>query len=79
MDLVRRWDIFYTDSKSGKEGYVDSLTIDHSNKRYILDVDVYAGINQVEQSSVLYSNYVSVLEFINILQKIRDDSYSEIK
>lgn len=77
MRLIKKWDVYYTDAKSGKEGYVDSLTIDHFNKRYILDVDVYAGEENVEDG-MLYPNYVSVLEFINMLQKIKENNYNKI-
>lgn len=79
--LLKNWEIIYTDAKSGKEGYADELSIDHINKRYVLDVDMCDTyiIGDNSDEIILHPCYVSTLKFINTVKNLKESGYKELR
>lgn len=81
--LLKEWEIMFTDANSGKDGYADELSIDRINKRYILDIDVCDNClfpdAKTSNELLLHQSYVSKLKFVQTLNMLKNENYTELR
>ena len=80
MTVATAWENFYTDSDKG-EDFVNHISIDVANKRFILDEGVSYLITDGfdENSKEVYSTYVSKAIFDMILKGVKENNYTEYR
>ena len=80
MFLVKDWEMFYTDSKNN-EDLVDQISIDKSNKRFVLDIDadILVTDGHDEEMNDFSSYYVSRFVFDIILEGLEKNNYKKLE
>lgn len=76
MSLIKKWEMFYTDSKKDTE-LVDQISIDTRNKRYILDINEDSIITDgyYEDDTPIESFYVSRYIFDIIVSGVKANGF----
>ena len=79
MFVATEWEMFYT--RSDKEDFVDLISIDVANKRYILDIDVsdLATDGLDDRGQEICSTYVSKVVFDMIVKGVRENNFTQYK
>ena len=80
MFLVKDWEMFYTDLKSGDDDFVDQISIDIVNKRFILDerVSFMATDGYDVMGEIIASIYVKREIFDILLAGLIENGYKRI-
>lgn len=78
--LVKDWEMFYTDAKSGDDHLVDQICIDKQNKKYLLYIEatdmVTDGYDETDEP--INSIYVSRLVFDIIVSGIKGKGFTAL-
>lgn len=77
MVVKTAWENFYTDSDKG-EDFVDHISLDVANKRYILDEGITYLVTDGldENGNEVISNYVSKAVFSMLLKGVQEKNYT---
>ena len=80
MRITAKWEMFYTNSKND-EDFIDQISIDVNNKRYILDLDADPIITESVDEEDNYINSIEVSRFIFdlIVKSIKEMGFTELK
>ena len=78
MELIQKWEMFYTESKND-EDLVDQVSIDTKNKRYVLDIDADYLVTDgyYEDDEPICSIPISRFVFDLIIKGLKTDGFIE--
>ena len=80
MKKIDKWEMFYTKSNNSAD-FIDQISIDVENKRYILDLDADIAVTDSVDEEDNYTNSIEVGRFIFdlIIKSIKEMGFVELK